>query len=89
MCKVSRLLPTESVPATLLWQADLPKELKETFSLWAKKELPEGAANTFKGWTCVNLPVLESNAVASLDVRPSPYPSYRPLRARNCHLCAY
>ena len=50
--------------------ADLPKELKDQFGQWAKKEVPAEALETFKEWPRVNKEVLEENAVTLLDANP-------------------
>jgi serine/threonine protein kinase len=50
--------------------ADLPKELKDQFGEWAKKDVPPEAEEAFKDWSRVNTAVLEENAVALLDTTP-------------------
>ncbi len=63
-------LPPPITPKAREIHADLPRELKDEFGEWAKKDVPAEADELFKGWTKVNTPVVEANAIYWLDKNP-------------------
>jgi hypothetical protein len=62
-------LPPPIKPTHGKINADLPKELKDTFGEWAKKEVPADALATFADWTRTTA-VAESYAVELVDENP-------------------